>query len=51
MEAMIDNGEDWMMPMLEFRDFLAATQESRDERALSRTSEAWRLYPREGMGS
>ena len=27
MEAMIDNGEDWMMPMLEFRDFLASTQE------------------------
>ena len=26
MEAMIDNGEDWMMPMLEFRDFLASTQ-------------------------
>lgn len=27
MEAMIDNGEDWMMPLLEFRDFLASTQE------------------------
>ncbi|NOK58226.1 MAG: 3'-phosphoadenosine 5'-phosphosulfate sulfotransferase (PAPS reductase)/FAD synthetase [Chloroflexi bacterium AL-W] len=27
MEAMIDNGEEWMVPMLEFRDFLAATQE------------------------
>ena len=27
MEAMIDNGEDWMMPMLEFRDFLASTQD------------------------
>ena len=26
MEAMIDNGEDWMMPLLEFRDFLASTQ-------------------------
>lgn len=26
MEAMIDNGEDWMLPMLEFRDFLAQTQ-------------------------
>ena len=26
MEAMIDNGEDWMMPLLEFRDFLAETQ-------------------------
>ena len=27
MEAMIDNGEEWMMPLLEFRDFLASTQE------------------------
>lgn len=27
MEALIDNGEEWMVPMLEFRDFLAATQE------------------------
>ncbi len=27
MEAMIDNGEEWMAPMLEFRDFLAATQD------------------------
>lgn len=27
MEALIDNGEEWMSPMLEFRDFLAATQE------------------------
>jgi DNA sulfur modification protein DndC len=27
MEALIDNGEEWMAPMLEFRDFLAATQE------------------------
>lgn len=27
MEALIDNGEEWMEPMLEFRDFLAATQE------------------------
>ena len=27
MEAMIDNGEDWMMPLLEFRDFLASTQD------------------------
>lgn len=27
MEAMIDNGEDWMTPMLELRDFLAATQD------------------------
>ena len=26
MEAMIDNGEDWMMPLLKFRDFLAETQ-------------------------
>lgn len=27
MEAMIDNGEEWMTPMLEFRDFLAETQD------------------------
>ena len=27
MEALIDNGEEWMAPMLEFRDFLAATQD------------------------
>jgi DNA sulfur modification protein DndC len=26
MESMIDNGEEWMIPMLEFRDFLAETQ-------------------------
>ena len=27
MEAMIDNGEEWMIPLLEFRDRLAATQD------------------------
>ena len=27
MEAMIDNGEDWMQPMLDFRDWLVTTQE------------------------
>lgn len=27
MEALIDNGEEWMAPMLEFRDYLAATQD------------------------
>jgi DNA sulfur modification protein DndC len=26
MEAMIDSGEDWMLPLLEFRDWLASTQ-------------------------
>jgi len=26
MEAMIDSGEEWMLPLLEFRDFLADTQ-------------------------
>jgi len=26
MEAMIDSGEDWMLPLLEFRDWLSATQ-------------------------
>jgi len=27
MESMIDNGEDWMMPLLEFRNMLASTQD------------------------
>ncbi|MCG8353503.1 MAG: DNA phosphorothioation system sulfurtransferase DndC [Chloroflexales bacterium] len=27
MEALIDNGEEWMIPMLEFRDFLAETRD------------------------
>lgn len=27
MEAMIDNGEEWMVPLLEFRDWLASTQD------------------------
>jgi len=27
MESMIDNGEDWMRPLLEFRNMLAATQD------------------------
>src|SRR5439155_20691042 len=27
MESMIDNGEDWMMPLLEFRHMLASTQD------------------------
>jgi DNA sulfur modification protein DndC len=27
MEAMIDGGQDWMIPLLEFRDWLATTQE------------------------
>jgi DNA sulfur modification protein DndC len=27
MEGLIDNGEDWMLPLLEFRDFLAETQD------------------------
>lgn len=27
MESMIDNGEEWMEPLLEFRDFLAHTQD------------------------
>ena len=27
MEGLIDNGEDWMLPLLEFRDFLASTQD------------------------
>ncbi len=27
MEAMIENGEEWLTPLLEFRDFLASTQQ------------------------
>lgn len=27
MEAMIDNGQEWMLPLLEFRDWLAETQD------------------------
>lgn len=27
MEAMIDNGEDWLQPLLDFRDLLSSTQE------------------------
>ena len=27
MEGLIDNGQDWMLPLLEFRDFLAETQD------------------------
>lgn len=27
MENLIDNGEEWMMPLLEFRDFLSETQD------------------------
>lgn len=27
MEGLIDNGEEWMLPLLEFRDFLAETQD------------------------
>jgi DNA sulfur modification protein DndC len=27
MEAMIDSGEDWMIPLLEFRDWLSSTQD------------------------
>jgi DNA sulfur modification protein DndC len=27
MEAMVDNGEEWLLPLLEFRDLLASTQD------------------------
>ena len=27
MEGLIDSGEDWMLPLLEYRDFLAETQD------------------------
>lgn len=41
MEAMIDNGEEWMMPLLEFRDFLASTQEPENK-------PKWREHRRRG---
>lgn len=31
MEAMIENGEEWMQPMLEMRDWLASTQEREEK--------------------
>lgn len=31
MEAMIDNGEEWLIPLLEFRDFLAKTQDPKEK--------------------
>ena len=31
MEAMIDNGEEWLMPLLDFRDFLASTQDPKEK--------------------
>ena len=34
MEAMIENGEDWMTPMLEFRDFLVTTQDPAQKRGI-----------------
>lgn len=39
MENMIDNGEDWMIPLLEFRDFLTSTQNPE-------TKEKYREYRR-----
>ena len=34
MEAMVDNGEEWMEPMLQFRDFLASTQDPAGKREI-----------------
>ena len=34
MEAMIDSGEDWLEPLLEFRDLLAETQDTGEEASL-----------------
>ena len=42
MEAMIDNGEDWMEPLLDFRDLLAETQDP------ARKAEVRRLKRRNG---
>lgn len=37
MEAMIDNGEEWMEPMLDFRNLLAATQDPAEKHKYRRT--------------
>lgn len=34
MEAMIDNGEEWMLPLLDFRNLLASTQDPAEKRKL-----------------
>ncbi len=34
MEAMVDNGEEWLLPLLEFRDLLASTQDPAEKRKL-----------------
>jgi DNA sulfur modification protein DndC len=34
MEAMIENGEEWMSPMLDFRDWLVTTQDPTQKRAI-----------------
>ena len=39
MEAMIDSGEDWMQPLLDFRDFLASTHELENKKK-------WRSHKR-----
>ena len=44
MEALIDNGEEWMEPLLELRDFLASTQKP-DKKAI------YRDYKRRGRPS
>src|SRR6185437_5370779 len=34
MEAMIENGEEWMAPMLDFRDWLVTTQDPAQKRGI-----------------
>ncbi len=34
MEAMVENGEDWMEPMLDFRDWLASTQDPAQKKGI-----------------
>lgn len=41
MEALIDNGEEWMEPLMEFRDYLAEHRNDRDKRM---------YYRRNGLG-
>ena len=41
MEAMIENGEEWLEPMLEYRDLLASTQDP----AVKAQVRPWSLVP------
>ncbi|MFN8059562.1 MAG: hypothetical protein U0Q12_10385 [Vicinamibacterales bacterium] len=44
MEAMIENGEEWMTPMLEFRDYLVTTQDPAQKRCIRDIRRDGRVY-------